>query len=515
MAANLTADLDSAELEIISGKIHQGRRTRFPHAENIFVLQEQWPEPKPSLTTLSILFEDPIAAINHNRQLFEILPTVLSQTAERLYGKILAGKYSSAAVPTRDTRVSSHNNSTNLSSPNMNDSIKPKSTAALPAAATSASGPALGLSPGITTKERNERFLAVATIATSSKKSWTDEMLRDLYSLKQDKWKDIDIGVYLTRKYNKHKKSISAGAVSGQWHWLRKRIDEGTFVITDAPKNPVGFEDLDRKPETQHGTTSHQSTNGRVNGHTIEGYAGAKTVFTNRGSEQSRGDRKKSHGLNGGIEAEIPHLRRYARALARDVVAADDLVQACLVRAIGKIHLWQEGTDLRAWLFTILRNQYIDNVRRTKREGTSVVISDTDPHLVHMPTQDKRLELRDLDRAIARLPEEQRSIILLVGLIGLSYDAVAEDLGLPLGTVRSRLSRGRDALRKLMSDKEDCDFANHAAYFGGADFPTRENCKSGAPQPIMGLTAATRELKNNQSARLGRKFKPHAPPNSL
>ena len=150
------------------------------------------------------------------------------------------------------------------------------------------------------------------------------------------------------------------------------------------------------------------------------------------------------------IEAEIPRLRRYARALARDVAAADDLVQDCLARALGKLHLWQEGTDLRAWLFTILHNQYVNQVRRAVREGAAVGLSETEPMLTRAPHQGKSLELRDLERAIAKLPEEQRSVILLVGLEGMRYEEVAEVLGVPVGTVRSRLSRGREALRRLM-----------------------------------------------------------------
>jgi len=150
------------------------------------------------------------------------------------------------------------------------------------------------------------------------------------------------------------------------------------------------------------------------------------------------------------IEAEIPRLRRYARALTRDVAAADDLVQDCLARALGKLHLWQEGTDLRAWLFTILHNQYVNQVRRAVREGTAVGLSETEPMLTRAPHQGKRLELRDLERAIAKLPEEQRSVILLVGLEGMRYEEVAEILDVPVGTVRSRLSRGREALRRLM-----------------------------------------------------------------
>jgi len=150
------------------------------------------------------------------------------------------------------------------------------------------------------------------------------------------------------------------------------------------------------------------------------------------------------------IEAEIPRLRRYARALARDMTAADDLVQDCLARALSKLHLWQEGTDLRAWLFTILHNQYVNQVRRAVREGTAVGLSETEPLLTRAPQQGRRLELRDLERAMTKLPEEQRAVILLVGMEGMRYEEVAEILDVPVGTVRSRLSRGRDALRRLI-----------------------------------------------------------------
>ena len=150
------------------------------------------------------------------------------------------------------------------------------------------------------------------------------------------------------------------------------------------------------------------------------------------------------------IEAEIPRLRRYARALTRDIVMADDLVQDCLARALGKLHLWQQGTDLRAWLFTILHNQYVNHVRRCVREGSPVALNDSDPLLTRAPHQGQRLELRDLERAIAKLPQEQRSVILLVGLEGMRYEEVAAVLDVPVGTIRSRLSRGREALRRLM-----------------------------------------------------------------
>jgi len=155
------------------------------------------------------------------------------------------------------------------------------------------------------------------------------------------------------------------------------------------------------------------------------------------------------------IEAEIPRLRRYARALTRDVVTADDLVQDCLTRALGKLHLWQEGSDLRAWLFTILHNQHVNHIRRSVREGAVVAFNESEPLLSRAPQQGKRLELRDLERAVAKLPTEQRSVVLLVGLEGMRYEEVAAVLGVPVGTVRSRLSRGREALRRLTGADPD------------------------------------------------------------
>jgi RNA polymerase sigma-70 factor (ECF subfamily) len=149
------------------------------------------------------------------------------------------------------------------------------------------------------------------------------------------------------------------------------------------------------------------------------------------------------------IEAEIPKLRRYARALTRDEAAADDLVQERLVRALAKQHLFQGG-NLRAWLFTVLHNQYVNKVRRAVREGAVVEISEDEPLLTRAPNQGSGLELRDLDRGLARLPPEQRAVILLIGLEGMGYEEAAEIIGVPVGTVRSRLSRGREMLRRLM-----------------------------------------------------------------
>ena len=157
------------------------------------------------------------------------------------------------------------------------------------------------------------------------------------------------------------------------------------------------------------------------------------------------------------LQNEIPRLRRYARALTRDAARADDLVQSCLVRAIAKKHRWEPGTDLRAWLFTILHNQNVNEVRRSVREGVvvAVPVEDVAPMLTVAPRAGASLQLRDLERAIKLLPEEQRQVILLVGLEGMRYEEVAAVLDIPIGTVRSRLSRGREMLRRLMDMKEE------------------------------------------------------------
>lgn len=155
------------------------------------------------------------------------------------------------------------------------------------------------------------------------------------------------------------------------------------------------------------------------------------------------------------LETKIPNLRRYARALTRDTWRADDLVQSCLVRAVAKQHLWQPGTDLRAWLFTILHNQYVNDVRCSAREGVAVPIENMASLLTVEPTVEACLQLRDLDRALGRLPLEQRQVLLLVGLEGMRYDEAAAILGIPLGTVRSRMSRGRETLRVLLDMREE------------------------------------------------------------
>jgi RNA polymerase sigma-70 factor (ECF subfamily) len=157
--------------------------------------------------------------------------------------------------------------------------------------------------------------------------------------------------------------------------------------------------------------------------------------------------------FDGMLELQIPRLRRYARALTRDVSRADDLVQNCLTRAVAKQHLWEFGTDLRAWLFTILHHQHVNDVRRSIREGSHVMLEEV-PELTAQPDALAVLQLRDLEAALGMLQLEQRQVILLVGLEDLSYEEVANILNVPVGTVRSRLSRGRDQLRRLMGMEE-------------------------------------------------------------
>ncbi|WP_158809190.1 RNA polymerase sigma factor [Beijerinckia sp. L45] len=147
------------------------------------------------------------------------------------------------------------------------------------------------------------------------------------------------------------------------------------------------------------------------------------------------------------LEGYIPALRRYAFALVGDHHRADDLVQDCLLRAIAS-RTAPEG-DRRAWLFTILRNSHLTTERDARRRGVPMRMDE-----VSLPTtpadQAARLEARDALAVIAQLPEDQKSLLLLIGVDDLSYDEAARVLGIPIGTVMSRLSRARRHLRDLM-----------------------------------------------------------------
>lgn len=150
------------------------------------------------------------------------------------------------------------------------------------------------------------------------------------------------------------------------------------------------------------------------------------------------------------LVAQIPRLRRYARALTGDVNRADDLVQDCLARALARLGMWKPGTDMRAWLFTIMHNLFVNECRQQHlQRDVTAVTADT----VSGPydNSDADVRLSELQSGLQHLAPEQREVLLLVSIEGLSYGQVAAVLGIPDGTVMSRLHRGRQQLRKWMS----------------------------------------------------------------
>ncbi len=151
------------------------------------------------------------------------------------------------------------------------------------------------------------------------------------------------------------------------------------------------------------------------------------------------------------VEPLIPALRRYARALLREPAAADDLVQDCLERVISRWHQRREGGDTSAWVFTILHNLAINRLRQRKRRGHVVELGDVHDAVFAQPAlQEEGLRHRDLQQALAALPDEQRSVLLLVTVEQLSYADTARVLDIPLGTVMSRLARARERLSRMM-----------------------------------------------------------------
>ena len=150
-------------------------------------------------------------------------------------------------------------------------------------------------------------------------------------------------------------------------------------------------------------------------------------------------------GFRHDVEAAIPALRRYARALTRDGDAADDLVQDTLVRALRSEHLFHAG-DVRSWLYTILTNLNRNRLRSLSRRPTFMPMDENDAADMAGP----EAGARDVERALARLAEEQRVALLLVVLEGLSYREVAEIQGVPIGTVMSRLARARAQVKAYL-----------------------------------------------------------------
>jgi len=159
-------------------------------------------------------------------------------------------------------------------------------------------------------------------------------------------------------------------------------------------------------------------------------------------------------GVLSSIESCIPALRRYAFALVRKPQDAEDLVHDTLVRALDKLHTRRHG-EVRPWLFAIMHNLFVSQIRRSRLRSRSESldeVSDTAPSLPG--GQEERLRCRDMVEALRCLPLEQRTVVLLVSVEGMSYAEVSRVLGIPIGTVMSRLSRGRERLRQITEGEE-------------------------------------------------------------
>lgn len=157
------------------------------------------------------------------------------------------------------------------------------------------------------------------------------------------------------------------------------------------------------------------------------------------------------------VTREIPHLRRYARALTRDADAADDLVQETLEKALRKRHQWRRSGSIRAWLFTTLYRTYLNSRRgiaaKTARWSNANQVEEeaggSEP-----PRQEHGLVFRDVAAALDQLPESQRAALMLVALEDLPYEEAASILGIPIGTLRSRVSRARGSLTAVLDDPD-------------------------------------------------------------
>ncbi|WP_339781808.1 sigma-70 family RNA polymerase sigma factor [uncultured Thalassospira sp.] len=148
----------------------------------------------------------------------------------------------------------------------------------------------------------------------------------------------------------------------------------------------------------------------------------------------------------------IPALRRYARALMKNPAMADDLVQDCLERAVSRWHQHRSDGNTRTWMFTILHNLAVNSWQQARFRGVHVMIDDVgDAAFSHPPQQDENLHLQDVMAALEQLPDDQRSVVLLVSVEDLSYADTAKVLGVPVGTVMSRLSRGRERLHQILA----------------------------------------------------------------
>lgn len=154
------------------------------------------------------------------------------------------------------------------------------------------------------------------------------------------------------------------------------------------------------------------------------------------------------------ILGEIPRLRRYARALLRDRDSADDLVQDCLERALARLDNWQTGESPRKWLFTIMHHLFIDQMRKVSRRGEMAMLPlDGDEALAVPSIQVENIASREILDALQAIAPERRAALVTVAIEGFSYAEAANILGIPAGTLMSRISRGREDLRALLDDR--------------------------------------------------------------
>lgn len=155
------------------------------------------------------------------------------------------------------------------------------------------------------------------------------------------------------------------------------------------------------------------------------------------------------------VAEEVPYLRRFARALTNDPVLSDDLVQDCVERALTRLHLFDQTRSLRTWLFTILRNLYINELRKHGQRGFHASIDDVAEHnLAQSPNQSGDIVGLDITKSLKQLPDDQREVLVLVGLEEMTYEETAKIIDVPVGTVMSRLSRARARLRVIMGDND-------------------------------------------------------------
>ena len=156
------------------------------------------------------------------------------------------------------------------------------------------------------------------------------------------------------------------------------------------------------------------------------------------------------------LVAAIPRLRRYARVLTGEASRADDLVQDTLARAWEKRALWQAGTDLRAWLFTVMHNLFVNQRALARRDAANVSLDGAGApetwQLAVRPNQQVHVELQEVLQQLGRLPAEQREVLILAAVEELKYEEIADVLDIPVGTVMSRLSRAREKLRRIVSE---------------------------------------------------------------